>query len=96
MAAAILTTAATDSIRLSPAILMAVMSIHVENTMQSLGLQQGKDFEKTYGLTKLQPSEYTFSPTLGYISLNTALNPNDVLGIAFQYELDQRTDIQSG
>ena len=60
---------------------------HVENTMQSLGLQQGKDFEKTYA-RKLQPSEYTFSPTLGYISLNTALNPNDVLGIAFQYEIN--------
>ncbi|MCW3125350.1 MAG: hypothetical protein JWO03_1008 [Bacteroidetes bacterium] len=60
---------------------------HVENTMANLGFQQGQDFEKTYA-RKLQPTEYTFSPNLGYISLNTALNPNDVLGIAFQYEVN--------
>jgi cell surface protein SprA len=60
---------------------------HVEGTMSGLSLEQGVDFEKTYA-RKLQPTEYTFSPNLGYISLNTALNPNDVLGIAFQYEIN--------
>ncbi|MBS1595466.1 MAG: cell surface protein SprA [Bacteroidetes bacterium] len=60
---------------------------HVENTMTSLGLTQGTDFEKTYA-RKLQPTEYTFSPNLGYLSLNTALNPNDVLAVAYQYEVN--------
>ncbi|MFK5108648.1 hypothetical protein ACI394_29395, partial [Klebsiella pneumoniae] len=47
----------------------------------------GQDFEKTYA-RKLQPTEYTFNPQLGYLSLNTSLNPNDVLGIAYQYEVN--------
>jgi cell surface protein SprA len=34
---------------------------------------------------KLNPSEFSFNPQLGYISLNTQLNPDDVLGIAFRY-----------
>ena len=60
---------------------------NVDNTMASVGLTQGEDYEKTYA-RKLQPSEYTYNSQLGYISLNTALNPNDVLGIAFQYEVN--------
>ena len=57
----------------------------VDNTMAGIGFTQGQDYEKTYA-RKLQPSEYTYNSQLGYISLNTALNPNDVLGIAVQYE----------
>ena len=48
-------------------------------------LQQGQDFEKTYA-RKLNPNEFTFNPQLGYISINSQLNPNDILGVAFQYE----------
>ena len=60
---------------------------NVDQTMASVGLTQGQDYEKTYA-RKLQPTEYTFNSQLGYIMLNTALNPNDVLGIAFQYEIN--------
>jgi cell surface protein SprA len=60
---------------------------NVDQTMASEGLTQGQDYEKTYA-RKLQPSEYTFNSQLGYIMLNTALNPNDILGIAFQYEVN--------
>jgi len=48
-------------------------------------LQQGQDFEKTYA-RKLNPNEFTYNPQLGYISINSQLNPNDILGVAFQYE----------
>lgn len=48
-------------------------------------LQQGQDFEKTYA-RKLNTNEYTFNPQLGYISLNSQLNPNDILAVAYQYE----------
>lgn len=44
----------------------------------------GRDFERTTA-RKLNPSEYTFNPQLGYISLNTTLNPDDVLGVAYRY-----------
>lgn len=49
------------------------------------GLNIGEDFEKTY-VRKLQPTEYTVNNQLGYISLNSAINPNDVLSVAYQYE----------
>jgi len=48
-------------------------------------LQQGQDFEKTYA-RKLNPNEFTFNLQLGYISVNSQLNPNDILAVAFQYE----------
>lgn len=39
---------------------------------------------------KLNTSEYTFNPQLGYISLNTQLNPDDVLAVAFRYTYNGR------
>jgi cell surface protein SprA len=54
------------------------------NAALSLGLQSGRDFEPTTA-RKLNPSEFSFHPLLGYISLNTQLNPDDVLAVAFRY-----------
>jgi cell surface protein SprA len=54
------------------------------NTLNSLGLKQVQDFEKTYA-RKLSPSEYTLQPQLGYILLNSQLNPDEVLAVAYQY-----------
>ena len=48
-------------------------------------LQQGQDFEKTYA-RKLNPNEFAYNAQLGYISVNSQLNPNDILAVAFQYE----------
>ena len=50
----------------------------------ALGLTQQQDFERTTA-RKLNPSEFTFNPLLGYISLNTQLNPDDILAVAFRY-----------
>ncbi|MCS6935344.1 MAG: cell surface protein SprA [Chitinophagales bacterium] len=63
---------------------------YIDNVVATLigpgfNLQQGQDFEKTYS-RKLNENEYTFHRQLGYISLNTQLNPNEVLAVAFQYE----------
>ncbi|GAA4454524.1 cell surface protein SprA [Rurimicrobium arvi] len=52
--------------------------------MQSLGLTQGVDFS-TVTARKLNPSEYSFNAQLGYISLNTQPNPDEVVGVAFRY-----------
>ena len=35
----------------------------------------------------LQPAEYDFFPSLGYVSLNQPLNDNELLGVSFQYTL---------
>ncbi len=47
-------------------------------------LQQTTDFEKV-SARKLRPTEYNFNPDLGYISLNINVQPNQVVGVAFQY-----------
>ncbi len=53
----------------------------------SLGLTPVQDYEKVYA-RKLQPSEYTFDPLLGYVSLNNVLNPNEVLAVAYEYTIN--------
>ncbi len=59
---------------------------NVVATLQNgLGLAQGQDFEKTYA-RKLNESEFVLNKQLGFISLNSQLNPNEVLAVAFQYE----------
>ncbi len=45
----------------------------------------GKDYEKIENARKLSPSEYTLNSTLGYISLNTVLNADEVLAVAYEY-----------
>ena len=42
-------------------------------------------FEKIESARKLNTSEYTFNSKLGFISLNTTLNPDQTLAIAYQY-----------
>jgi cell surface protein SprA len=50
-------------------------------------LQQTKDFEKV-SARKLRPSEYTFHPELGFISVNVNVRPDQVLAVAFEYEFN--------
>lgn len=45
------------------------------------------DYEKVFA-RKLQPTEYTFHPLLGYISLNQTLNNDEVLAVAFEYTIN--------
>jgi cell surface protein SprA len=53
-----------------------------------------RDFEKTRG-RKLAATEYTLNSQLGFISINTQLQPDDVLAIAYEYTLNGET-IQVG
>lgn len=45
----------------------------------------GEDYEKIESARKLDPSEYTLNKELGTISLKSQLNPDEVLGVAFEY-----------
>ncbi|MCC7301556.1 MAG: cell surface protein SprA [Bacteroidia bacterium] len=47
-----------------------------------------RDFEKVISARKLTPSEYYVNEKLGFISLNTQLNPDQVLAVAFQYTVN--------
>ncbi|NOU47487.1 MAG: cell surface protein SprA [Bacteroidales bacterium] len=45
----------------------------------------GQDFGIIENARKLSPSEYTFNGKLGFISLNTNLNSDQTLAVAYQY-----------
>ncbi len=47
-------------------------------------LVKGLDFERLRA-RKLQPNEYTFNAQLGYVNLNTALLPDQVLAVSYEY-----------
>ncbi|TAL45024.1 MAG: cell surface protein SprA [Chitinophagaceae bacterium] len=59
-------------------------STQVQSVLTGIGMQPIQDFEKTFA-RKLQPTDYYFNPQIGFISLNQQLQPDEVLGIAFQY-----------
>lgn len=49
------------------------------------GFKAGRSYEKIENARLLTESEYTLNDKLGYISLNTPLNNNEVLAVAYQY-----------
>jgi len=57
---------------------------------EEFGLQQARDFEKV-SARKLKPSEYTVHPQLGFISVNVNVQPDQVVGVAFQYSYNGET-----
>lgn len=58
---------------------------NVLGKLESDGFMNGEDYEKVENARLLTSSEYTVNTTLGYISLNSALNTDEVLSVAFQY-----------
>ena len=58
--------------------------------VNGLGLVKATDFERVQA-RKLDPREYTFNAQLGYLSLNTPLQPEQVLGVSYQYTYNGRT-----
>ena len=51
----------------------------------------GVDYEKVENARLLTPSEYTLNRYLGYISLRTTLQPNNVLAVAYEYTYGGQT-----
>ncbi len=49
------------------------------------GMEGGSDFEKIESARLLNSSEYTLNSALGYISLKSALNQDEVLAVAYEY-----------
>jgi cell surface protein SprA len=46
----------------------------------------GQDYEKIEQARKLELSEYTYNKELGYLSLRTQLQPDEILAVAFSYK----------
>ena len=59
--------------------------------LQAYDFIGGKDYEKIESARLLSSSEYTLNASLGYISLKTALNADEVLAVAYQYTYRGRT-----
>ncbi len=53
--------------------------------LRAYGIEGGRDYEKVESARLLGTSEYTLNSTLGYISLKTQLNADEVLAVAYQY-----------
>ena len=49
------------------------------------GIDGGKDYEKVESARLLSSSEYTLNSTLGYISIKSQLNADEVLAVAYEY-----------
>lgn len=54
-------------------------------TGSPFGYVSGSDFEKVENARRLNSSEYSFNSKLGFISVNSTLNPDQVLAVAYQY-----------
>ena len=59
--------------------------------LDGYGLVGGEDYEKLQSARLLTSSEYFVNTALGYISLNSTLQTDDVLGIAFEYTYNGTT-----
>ena len=53
--------------------------------LTAYGIEGGRDYEKIESARLLSSSEYKLNETLGYISLNAALNADEVLAVAYEY-----------
>ncbi len=62
----------------------------VSTLQNDFGMNQSLDFEKV-SARKLKPTEYTIHPELGFISLNINVQPDQVIGVAYQYTYNGRT-----
>ncbi len=54
-------------------------------------MESGRDYELVSRARKLEPTEYTLNRRLGFISLNQALNFDEVLSVSFQYTINGET-----
>ncbi len=66
----------------------------VTQTLKALsgnGFVSGQDYEKIENARLLSSSEYTLNSQLGFISLNSSLNSDEVLAVAFEYDYNGET-----
>jgi cell surface protein SprA len=64
---------------------------NVTGELESAGLTLGVDYEKIENARLLSSREYTYNQKLGYISLNTALNTDEILAVAYEYNYRGQT-----
>ncbi len=63
----------------------------VTKVLSDAGFAGARDYEKVEYARKLNSNEYTVNAILGYITLNTALNGDEVLAVAYEYTYNGQT-----
>jgi len=74
----------------APSVVSNIRNINTTNAFlgsSPFNFVSGLDFEKVELARKLLPTEYTYNSKLGFISINSALNPDQALAVAFQYTI---------
>ena len=85
-ATAVPANAANDEYATLTGTMPAVRDITQTGTLlDGIGMAGGDDYEKIESARLLSASEYRLNADLGYISLRTALQPDQVLAVAFEY-----------
>jgi cell surface protein SprA len=79
-----------SEIQMDPAVRNKGTSIDKLNTMFNGKLEQGLDYDILNYARQLNETEFTLNRRLGYISLNTALNNDEILAVAFEYSYNGR------
>jgi len=62
----------------------------ISTLQSSFGMSDTEDFSKIRA-RKLAPSEFSFDPKLGFVSVNTSIKPTDVVAVAYQYTYNGKT-----
>ncbi|MDR0543420.1 MAG: cell surface protein SprA, partial [Dysgonamonadaceae bacterium] len=62
-----------------------VRDVSMVNQVLTGLMENSWDYEKIENARKLESSEYTFNPQLGYISLRYPLQPDEILAVAYSY-----------
>ncbi len=62
----------------------------VTSNLQSRGLRPVQDYERTFARKLKEGTDYSFNRQVGFISINQFIQPDEVLGVAFQYTLNGR------
>ncbi len=63
----------------------------INTTLSGSGFQPIIDYAKVENARLLTPNEYRLQPQLGYISLNSPLNDDEVLAVAYEYTINGKT-----
>lgn len=62
-----------------------IRDISLTGSILPQNIEIGQDYEKVENARLLSSNEYTFQPQLGYISLRTPLQADEVLAVAYEY-----------
>lgn len=66
----------------------ALRDIEQVTTLFDNYIENSLDYEKVGSARLLSPSEYTFNPQLGYLSLSSRLQSDEVLAVAYEYTMN--------